>query len=332
MGKRYQTDIETNQVDLGVLQGMGRAAALNAKHCGVEGGASAFGPKGRRIRSHRLQALRLSLLQGAQAPDRDAQALAVGEQVLAAGMDVAACLTLARTSLRENTIRQHQKEKDQAQALQAWSVSKGNELLAQVKQAVPCLASQDLLPIPTPKGALFMASCLDTDECKKTAAWAHASRASNLSTSLREAWSGLHKTLLEGECKPRSSQFREPVAPCLEAGVCLCSAEGRSLKRFCDAFKASMKKVFKASSDEKDLLVNASIVVRIVGSWAVDDYEAMLQMEEAERTIYFHIGLMYFSPYRPTFMVVEPVPGLPEIAASPDRLYVKASLGGRPGQ
>lgn len=306
---------------------MGQAATLRGKSEHIQASGSAFGPKGRAIRSNKIKGLRLALLNVAKSVDKDARAFAVGENLIASGEDVATCLSLARSALRADSASARARQADRAAVLQAWEERTGKDLVARAQAVVPSVDMKSVQPIPMPKGALFLAHGYDPDSVASSASWAHASKASNLSTSLKDAWSAMHKTLLEEECQPCVSTVESP-SPCWEAGMCICSVQGQKLKRLCNRFKAAMKVAFPVNSKEKGLLVDGSIVARVHGSWVVDDFEAMLQMTEFERTIYLHIGLMYLSPYRPTMLVVEPAPDLAETSASPHRMYVKASIMG----
>lgn len=323
LGASYREDIREQRVDVAELRRMGQAATHRGKQEKLHGSASAFGPKGRTMRQRRLQTLRLAVAAAAQAADKDARALEIGDQVMRAEVDLATCLTLARTTLRDDAAAQRQRQAKETMVLEAWAERVGKDLVAQVKAALPSLSQQLLQPVPTPKGAFFLLHYADTGGSAAVASWAHGNNSSNLSTSLREAWASSHRTLLEEECQPCADEVPEP-SPCLAAGMCLCTGQGIMLKRLNNRFKAAMKEAFPVGSERKGLLVEGSIVARIRASWVVADFDAMLDMDEPERIIFLHIGLMYLSPYRPTVMVVERVPDLPETQTTAHRLYVKA--------
>ena len=110
----------------------------------------------------------------------------------------------------------------------------------------------------------------------------------------------------------RASQLglRGPVACSL--GVCLCSLRGKKVKRAFASFNEALKAQCPLGGQYRPRLAAGFIVCEIsrqgplVG--ARMDGGGASGLGDAD-VFYFHIGLMYFSPYRATFGVVKNVDG-----------------------
>lgn len=317
---------DLDQTLLDQCRRLGSSATARGQRDTVRGATSSFGPKGRQVRRSKLQLLRVSLHSACLALDEDERSVAIGKKALeAGGRDVARCLSLARTALKACSILDLKEQAKRDEAIAKWQQSTGAEQVRRVTQAHPWLQGRTLTPVPFPEGALLLSPDLGQADIPTSAAWAQKSGATNLNSSVREAWRQMHTSLLEAQCPPCEESMPQP-SPCFEAGVCLCSPEGKELRRVGAAFLAAMKKEFPAVGPARKLLSSASVIVRIEGTLvSSDDIEALLELGKPFREYYFHIGLMYFRPYRPTFMVVERQPDMPDANASAGNFFVKAS-------
>lgn len=323
LGKSYNEDVASGKVDMKNLQRLGRAAAIRAQHVALTSGASAFGPKGRNLKRHKMRLLRSGLVALANSTDKDDRAISVGKSVVATGVDAAACLSLARSALRTGGSDKRKALVDRCEVLKTWGSTVGSKIVERLKEEHPWLRAYALQPLPLPKGAMVALQEPDGDEVAGVAAWASASRSSNLGACLKSSWDDMHKTLLEEDCQPC---MQKPAAAlgCWAAGCCICSPDGKALHQLCAALLANMKRTFPKASAKRQLLANGSIVACLRLDYSVDDYEAMLELDTPLRLMYLHIGLMYFKPFRPTMMVLEPVGNESAASSSNNRLLLKA--------
>ena len=97
---------------------------------------------------------------------------------------------------------------------------------------------------------------------------------------------------------------------CYFAGVCLCSVEGKQLKRMANKFLSYVKKVCPPGSQKRVELRDGHFVVRLIGR--PTSYEDCIVADIVDE--WCHIGFMSLSPFRPTFMGVRPVADIGELA------------------
>ncbi len=161
------------------------------------------------------------------------------------------------------------------------------------------------------------------DKIAKVVAWAHECRTTNLSSSLSRNWAAMHQLVMEEDCPPLEGNESELVreGACRAAGRCVCTGPGRQLHLLRSEFIASMKKVFRPGSSQRESLVSGRIVVRLTGETAAGAPDAP---QALPTDVFLHIGLMFLSPYRPTFMLVEATEDLREVAVDGRRLYIRA--------
>lgn len=116
----------------------------------------------------------------------------------------------------------------------------------------------------------------------------------------------------------------------MRAGRCLCTQAGQRLRRLRNKFLQAMKTAFPPASPERGALMAGSIVAHIAWRPATDDGQGASLPADPPLESWLHVGLMYLSPYRPTFMQLSLYKDLEECSPSPTRVYVKASLGVQP--
>ena len=85
-----------------------------------------------------------------------------------------------------------------------------------------------------------------------------------------------------------------------------------------------MKLVCPVGSSNRASLGHAELVVHLVGRPKVDEGGASAEPSPIAE-LWLHIGLMYFSPYEPTFWVVEVVDNPGETVADDRRVYIKGT-------
>ena len=177
----------------------------------------------------------------------------------------------------------------------------GQSCLTEVLQLLPGLSGFSLRPVPHNDGALCCEVHIDQTQQAAIAStsWANSHSHLPLASSMERCWNTLHSTI-HGSLSPiRTQQSRKSA--CFHAGRCLCSGEGRLLQRLRNAILVCMKEQFKLAAS-KILLSEACIVMHFISSHLDNPDEAT--------HIYFHVGLHYSSPYRPSLhrLVAVPIP------------------------
>lgn len=307
LGSEYTKGKKDGSLPMSKLQAMASAATAAGKSAPPRPGRSAFGATSRDLQNRRVADLRAALHDRCLAETDDNRAMFVGTEVARAKVDLDTCLSLARSALNMASTQQRRERQADVAALDRFEDGPGKQCHDEVLRECPWLGGVQLRPVPMPAGILLQATAPDAEILAKAAAWAHWSKASNISGCLDEAWARLHTTLSEdrcGECK----EAKNAESECLTAGVCLCSDSGRQLKRLRNLFLSAMKKVFVPHSELRAALARGEVVVRLIASPADGDYEALITQDQPVADVMLHIGLMYFSPYRPTFLKLDLCP------------------------
>lgn len=112
------------------------------------------------------------------------------------------------------------------------------------------------------------------------------------------------------------------------AGVCLCTGSGLTLASYTDALLLLMRGIFRPKTPQRELLVSGHIVIRILGNSLLpeDDEDVdLLASLEGTKDDWWHIGLNYLSPFKPTLMSVKPVEKDDETVPSADRVFIEST-------
>ena len=145
----------------------------------------------------------------------------------------------------------------------------------------------------------------------------------------RRAWrrSGREATSLccSHKCTSLGDLVSAEPAKCL-TGVCLCTGDIAKQAVFLGCrLLANMKTTFAPSSGSRTLLLEGRTVLELIGKPMVDNrsFDELVYLQDAYDTLILHAGLQYLKPCRPTFLVVMPGEGGPEIPAGAGRRLVQ---------
>ena len=194
-------------------------------------------------------------------------------------------------------------ELSSTQTLQQYASQEGSELLTWVAAALPFTQRNDWQRVPHPTLPLLAWKPKSVTSSAVTACKTACGRQGQpLGAALERFWEEGHKTALG-----RGAEDDERVTPslspstCEDAGVCICRAEGLQLKKLRNRFLRTMKDVFETKESKKKLADGF-----IVAHFKAEGTPLQQEGEEAKaESIYLHIALMYWSPYRPTFQFLE---------------------------
>lgn len=302
-------------------------AHREASRLGLHRSGPIFGSNSRAVKKTLLKNSHEAFWRRTRALDADQRAVSIGDHVLRQGLCLRSSLSAARAAVRFDAAKERQRLEEMMQSLVAYRSTQGAEVVRQVVQAVPELAQFSLKAEPLGPFACVEVQPPQPDEVAGSLAWAHASSASNLSASLSRAWEQAHATLWQASCPAVEETAGQEESPCLAAGICLCSEAGKRLKLLGGRLLAAMKRIFPKGSQNRRLLLDGQVVVRLMGEPAEDaSYEDMLADSTEMVDEWLHIGLMYLSPFRPTFLRVKETMVPDEVPATNGRVYVQAGL------
>lgn len=332
VGEQFRTERSARSPDY--LRAVAMAATLaRLRKIGVMTSRSHFGLNSKGVRKKVLKDMQVALWQQTKGDSDESRLLSLSDQIMKRGLTMAEALSMARSATRFEAAQARASRAGEMQSLQEFREKSGAQKLNDLLRDAPALSAFKFQPEPLGGCDVFSMSARSADDVAQTLAWAHqASKATNLSAALEQCWDQLHHTIgKDPSLDLPSGGVVAPPSACYDAGICLCTGDGPKLKLIGDLFLRLMKKVFAKGSGVREMLSAGRIVVLITGEPDTDDYETILGMDAAFGQVLFHLGLQYFSPFRPTFMEVHEVEAGEEAPASGGRRYVKATLAEGPG-
>lgn len=326
VAKNYHRMLQDGGAEKELVEAMGRAATTTGRAYPAKAGASIFGAKGRDAKRQQTRNLRVAMGITTRGMEKEESALVVGQRLSYIGADIPTCLTVARSVLREHSLREKAKEDAMDRQLAEFATGRGADQLQALQRAIPGLPTTGLVLVPSTSGMSFVCLPAQGDAVAKAVGWAHRSKKTNTSAGMRASWEAQHRTLMEDDCPPVGTPPPRPSV-CRSAGVCLCSPDGRALRAMKAGLLRNMKNVFQKESDNKRELLAGRAIVKLAGRPADGDIDAYLELDDPVRHVFLQVGMMYLSPYQPSFLVVEEcgTPAAPNAAA--EQIVIKAPEG-----
>ena len=129
-------------------------------------------------------------------------------------------------------------------------------------------------------------------------------------TCLGRLWSEEHAAKGRPSADPEplaAGRYPRQLGVCLGEDQCLCDAAGRDFRQARNNIYAVMKQVFKKDSEQRRLLEDGSVVLAMRRRAEVDPEAGLAGSPEADAASwsYWHVSVMYFSPYRATLHMCE---------------------------
>ena len=309
-------------------------AAKKRIAAGVGGGigAQTFGLKARQIRRTQMQALADALSNRTLDMNTDDRRMIATRTSLAQAGNLPEALRLARSSDMSASRCRRNAEAAAALQLQEWQASQ-EESLQSIQQYLPEQSGANLELVPF-AGGVRCVDCTHRHLASVTAgvAWAVCNyRTSPLAAAMEQDWQLNSELLKESDCEAIPAAALAMSAAdqsCYKAGMCVCAGKGKSIQDRVNSLLAHMRRLFPRASYQRAMGVSGHVVVRLVGKGGVldDDGEVdLLASLDASASVYWHIGLLYLSPFRPTFMKVNIVEGVNETEPTPERMYIESA-------
>ena len=249
----------------------------------------------------------------------DAQLERIGKSAIGAGSAVvASSMKQARALVRAEAAGQRLELAAVETRLRAYNARTAAEGIQGIASAAPLPPREMFVATPTPHGDVFQLRHIFPREwCSTALAWcARHPRASRVGSSLESTWAASHALIRPEECTPVAAPA--PPSRCQLAGRCLCAGDGRRLYLMAEAVLAALKRTFKRDALAMRLLREAHVAIHLRG---------VNEGLGARGDLYFHIGLMYLNPFRPTFHALALAADLGEAPLDDRRVYFKARLG-----
>lgn len=134
----------------------------------------------------------------------------------------------------------------------------------------------------------------------------------NLGVGLDAYWSARSKAICAEEWTGPPDDGPRKESMCFLAGRCLCSAEGRKLKRFRNKFMENHKLLTMRGTPERQMLTDAFLVWRLRGVPREPLLEGLLTGEgsgsesiDEDTYLFWHMPMVLLNPYLPVFHTLE---------------------------
>ena len=246
------------------------------------------------LRQRAKQSLETFLAEHARSPVLD-KALAVVAQDQK-WTTTATAMRLARSLVRLEHAEHRKASQEEEGKLVEWQKLFGASTVEHMQKVLPCLRQQSWLAVPSPGLPILELQDTSTISSATSLCAALSSTQPTAVGHLEGFWSQLHTTIDQPIGPPPADTPKAKSSKCFDAGVCLCNNQGRRLAKLRQSFLTKMKHTFDTATS-KAKLVAGDVFARIV---AITD-----DAGEEPPSHCWHISLMYWSPYRPTFMRVK---------------------------
>lgn len=142
----------------------------------------------------------------------------------------------------------------------------------------------------------------------------------NLHDALQLEWDRRTSTIMQEGLPPlpNTAQADSKAARCRTAGICLCDEDGRRLANFSASFARLLKAQTKRRSPGRTALMQGLVVLKLssadpsnllIGTQIEAPEDLDVNIGQVVKWV--HIGLMYLSPWRPTFTILQESAALP---------------------
>jgi len=345
-GCKLQTPFKTRMVELAAeYKGLSPHDKARFSECGAAGTragrqkaskhASSFGPRGRDVNRQLQRQSRKAMQDTVAQVDDHLNSMGALADLQRQSGSIEGALQVVRMSHSAEANRELDQLHQEALELVRYEEGPGTLVKEQFRAAFPGALQehidQNIIAVPTEQG-----TCVNVSFANEVQTNQVASLAADFNShygvdrtpgQLDAAWASTNRALLEKECEVSASPAKHPHK-CNDAGMCLCTVDGRQLYSLCESFHTRCTKPIaqphtQGRTDIKD------------GMWAFEFIRgaplagAVVDAADAvgQPPIILHVATMCLSPWRPTWQVLEQVYETPfaEPPISLERTYTKAA-------
>jgi hypothetical protein len=239
--------------------------------------------------------------------------------------DVKSCLQGVRALRSHENAVKKDTTRTTEDAVTKYRETIGKEALDKLVSEIPCLGElkDALRPIPSPLcSPCFQYTPPSASNATDSFSWM-ASQPKLAANKVSHAVLGKYQREHEMFKQPsrKIPQQIDPVVDgdeCAAAGICIHRGIGLLLRHQCHRLLLAIKAQAPVGSAARKQIDDGQIVLRLLGEELDGDETDSLEF-------YVHIGLMYWSPYRPTFHKVVRVDKDEPLPYNPGRIYVQAA-------
>lgn len=292
--------------------------------CGRSTGRHGFGGKASRVAKAKESMLHrhLHALPASTLTDSGATALALVERSVAVSASASQSLAAMRARKRAEALHATEIKRQLMSDLEEYERGVGADTVRCIQKACPFLATFPLVAEPTVFGRHARLELPSQSDLEQAVAWANAcARSSGLATRLEEQWKALHRTVTDPGKQPSSAAGASHR--CHVIGQCICSEQGQAFEKRVGRFLNYIKFLIKARPGFRKDLSEGFLVVRLLGM--SNQYEELFEATGGITETWLHVGLMYWSPFEPTFMRVAPVEDPAEVRPLEQRVYLRSA-------
>lgn len=318
----YAAVVSEDGAEIEQCRRIGELARLSAERTMPKLGQSAFGPKSRDVMRNRLKLSRAALTNSIEGLEKEQGALVLADRLVQMDANLPTCLSIARQALAAQGHRSAQHEREVDEKLREFDMGPGQCHRQHLQELVPAVKAEGLSALPCPGGLLFEVHGAREASVTRTVAWALASKESNCSGALRRYWQEIHRA--SGAQMQEDDTGLGALGVCFKEGRCLCSGEGKVLKRLRDAFLRAIKLAFPAKTDMRRLIVSGFVVVKLTGK-PREGSDAWVEEDNPVKELYFHIGKLRLSPFRPTLLLLNRREGMKNDMGVPGTEHFEAA-------
>eukprot|EP00971_Amphidinium_carterae_P351153 6491941-Amphidinium_carterae.2 len=201
--------------------------------------------------------------------------------------------------------------------------SLGVKEVAVFREVLPCLTSVELEHIPHEHWQeLRVKPSTLLDKAVQGCSWMSANKQTNMGPCLDKIWQQLHQTVeaeVEHTLVDDEDEAQEVFhdGQCMRFGRCICNSSGLKLKQCKDRLLKILKGFCQTSEDKKLMGKGCTVICVTLG------FESSCSGSSAPEN-FWHVGHMSWSPFRPTFQVMQRSYN-PDGLSAEEVVYLKAS-------
>jgi len=317
---------------------MGKQALATPK----QKGQSSFGLSGRQVRRRQAKQLRQAIAgQGASEASAEATALVQAVSHQSPEDDkIQQGVALLRAAVRQTSLQKASEKKSWQTSLAKFAQQNSQARADNVVGGMPAMSAHRDAVGPVPDCSLLVSEIAfqHTEASKKLASFSKVRlRDSNIGKAMDLDWTHKCRSIAADNLPAIETAVRRKGKPaCLVAGMCICdnSHRGSRVHRLRNRFLQNLKAICFRGSHARELLAKGSLLVKLSWAQAVAAQSPWASMalaavrdpipegqEQPEGALFWHIGNMTFSPYKPAFHFLKLMPEQPDAR----RLWLQAT-------
>eukprot|EP00971_Amphidinium_carterae_P258546 5131593-Amphidinium_carterae.3 len=279
-----------------LLGQIGKAGKAASKKVGQR---SSLGLRTKERQRMRLVQQRTSLSLRSQGLTTLQKALALSQDVHTSG--IAGIMKSAKRMQKLDGLAKKEGKEQQLNILKQYGDVVGKPLVETLKRVLPNLPvePEHIHPVPARTCTAFWLPCLGSEAASAATAYASASSKTNLGTALDKEWSERHEAVTS-KIAPDEQQY--PQQKCRDAGLCLCSVEGKSICKLRETTLAIIKNQLK-NPLKKEQFKKAEIVLQ----FAREECCELHVLDQDPGHEWVHVGNLKLSPYQLVYLKLLPV-------------------------